>query len=124
LIKAVFSPFGRCDLALDGCKGIDLFKRAHEEGRPYDVVFLDVVMPGISGLETLDCLRQIEREKNISGEAQAKVLVITGYNDPKIALRTFDKDIERYLPKPFKPREIIDAVRAMSDEMQALASAR
>jgi two-component system chemotaxis response regulator CheY len=120
LLKAIFSPYGSSDFAFDGSEAISLFRRALEDDQPYDVIFLDVVMPGLSGLETLDCIRQIERSYNIHGSKRIKVVVITGFDDPKLSIRTFQKDCERYLAKPFTPQQILEMVRALSDEFQLL----
>jgi two-component system, chemotaxis family, chemotaxis protein CheY len=122
LLKAVFSHYGTSDVAFDGSEAITCFRRALDEDRPYDVIFLDVVMPGLSGLETLDCLRQIERDYNIHGPKLVKVIIITGYEDPKLSLHNFQKDCESYLAKPFTPRQIMDMVQNMSEEFQALAA--
>ncbi len=99
-------------------RGDKLFPPRLEEDQPYDVIFLDVVMPGLSGLETLDCIRQIERSYNIHGPKRVKIVVITGFNDPKLSVRTFQKDYESYLAKPFTPQQILNMVRELSDEFQ------
>jgi two-component system chemotaxis response regulator CheY len=118
LLKAIFSPYGPCDLALDGGEAINQFRRALEEDQPYNVIFLDIVMPGLSGLETLDCIRQIERSYNIHGPKRVKVVVITGFNDPKLSVRTFQRDYESYLAKPFTPQQILRMVQELSDDLQ------
>jgi two-component system, chemotaxis family, chemotaxis protein CheY len=124
LLKAIFSPYGLSDLAIDGSEAISCFRRALEDDQPYDVIFLDVVMPGLSGLETLDCIRQIESSYNIHGSKRVKILVVTGFNDPKLSVRTLRKDCESYLAKPFTPKQILDKVRELSDEFQPLPAAK
>jgi len=118
LLKAVFSPYGSCDLALDGSEAISHFRRALDEDQPYDFICLDVIMPGLSGLETLDCIRQIERSYNIHGCKRVQIIIITGFDDPKLSARTFQKDCESYLAKPFTPQKILDMVRELSDQFQ------
>jgi two-component system, chemotaxis family, chemotaxis protein CheY len=118
LLKTIFSAYGQCDLALDGSEALSNFHRAMDQDQPYDVIFLDVVMPGISGLETLDCIRQIESNYNIHGLDRVKVVIITGYDDPKLSVRSFRKDCETYLSKPFTPKQILDTVRDLSDIFQ------
>jgi two-component system chemotaxis response regulator CheY len=120
LLKAIFLPYGASDLALDGSEAISHFRRALEDDLPYDVIFLDVVMPGLSGLETLDCIRQIESSYNIHGSKRVKIVVITGFDDPILSARTFRKDCESYLAKPFTPQQVLDMVRELSDEFQLL----
>jgi two-component system chemotaxis response regulator CheY len=120
LIKAIVTPYGSCDLALDGSEALSRFLRALEDDQPYDFIFLDVVMPGLSGLETLDAIRNIESSYNIHGPRRVKILIITGYYDPKLSIRTFQKDCESYLSKPFMPRHILDKVQTMLGELPPL----
>ena len=113
LLKAIVSPFGSCDLALDGSEALSRFRRSLEDDQPYDVIFLDVVMPGLSGLETLDAIRHLESSYNIHGPQRVKILVITGYNDPKVSIRNFQKECESYLSKPFMPQHILAKIQAL-----------
>jgi len=122
LLNTIFSPYGSSDVAFDGCEAISYFRRALEDDQPYDVIFLDVVMPGLSGLETLDCIRQIERGYNIHGLKRVKIIIITAYDDPKLSVRTFQKDCESYLAKPFTPPQILEKVRELSDDFQPLTA--
>jgi len=40
-----------CDTSLSAKTGIDIFKKAHDSRRPYDIIITDIQMPEISGLE-------------------------------------------------------------------------
>lgn len=120
LLKTIFLPFGSCDMALDGCEAICQFSRALEDDQPYDLIFLDVVMPGMSGFETLDSIRQIERNYNIHGSKKVKIVIITGFIDPQLSSRHFKKDCERYLTKPFTPQQILGKVGELLDHFQTV----
>lgn len=65
---------------------------AAEVHRP-DVVVLDVRLPGMSGLEAIERLRQVT--------AQAPVLLITAYGDLATAVEAIRKDAFEYIVKPF-----------------------
>lgn len=58
--------------------------------RPYDVVFLDIRMPGLSGLEALPLIRQRQRDVD--------VVFVTAYEEH--ALQAFDLAAADYLLKP------------------------
>jgi len=36
------------DIAINGQEGIDLFLQAHESNSPYDLILMDIMMPGIN----------------------------------------------------------------------------
>jgi two-component system, chemotaxis family, chemotaxis protein CheY len=123
LLKAIFSPYGTCDQAIDGGEAISMFRRALDDDMPYDVIFMDVIMPGLSGLETLDCIRQIECGYNVHGSKRVKSVIITGYYDPELSFLYLQKECESFLQKPFTPDQIMSMVREVSDEFR-LAPAR
>lgn len=92
-----------CEFAADGQEAIERFRRANESGEPFDIVFLDLTIPGgMDGREALVKLKEIDPD--------AIVVVASGYsNDPIMS------DYEKYgfsdrLEKPFK---IVDIGRIM-----------
>ena len=51
ILKELLSSQFDCDIAVNGKEAIDSFVLAHESKRPYDVVFLDIMMPHVDGFE-------------------------------------------------------------------------
>lgn len=79
--------------AEDGQTGI----QKTEELRP-DMVLVDLKMPGISGLETLQRIKTID--ENII------TIVITGYATVESAVEAMKKGAYDFLPKPFSPEQL------------------
>ncbi len=75
--------------------------KAYEE-KPYDVVLMDVSMPGIGGLTTL--------EEIIKLDAEAVVLMITAYATFDTAISAWDKGAEGCIRKPFQNEQILALV--------------
>ncbi len=71
-----------------------------------DLVMLDVVLPGIDGLETCRTLRQTY------GDDCAPVIFITAKNDSEDIVDGLSAGGSDYLPKPFKAKEVIARIRA------------
>lgn len=72
----------------DGPQGITIFR----DQRP-DLVLLDIGLPSMSGIEVLEELRRID--------AQAKVIVITGYGSVESAVLAIRSGACDYLQKPY-----------------------
>ena len=71
-----------------------------------DVILLDVVMPGKSGIEIIPTLRQ--------SAPQAKVLVLSMQDDPRYLREAFDAGASGYVLKEAADTEVVDAVRAVA----------
>ncbi len=87
--------------------------------RVYDpqVVLLDVGMPGMNGIETLERLKQIKPE--------VAVIIISGQNDPELIFKASKLGADDYISKPFEPRDletrlgkIIDKLRLVNEVTQ------
>ncbi|MEA3487561.1 MAG: sigma-54 dependent transcriptional regulator [Thermodesulfobacteriota bacterium] len=74
----------------------------------YDLVLLDMRMPGMGGL---DILRKLKHENNIS----ARVIIITGYGTIQIAVEAMQYGAHNFLTKPFSATELKKAVEDALD---------
>lgn len=103
LLTALLSVFGECDTASDGVECVDAFRRALDEGRPYDLVCMDIMMPNKDGHQALKDIRAMEQESGVSVVDEAKVIMVTALNDPKTVVRAYYKGgAAAYLPKPIE----------------------
>lgn len=91
--------------AADGPTGV---RRATSE--PYDLLILDVMLPGIDGFEVL---------RRVRAHSAVPVLMLSakgGENDRVVGL---DLGADDYLSKPFSPRELISRMRAVLRRVEA-----
>lgn len=88
----------RIDLALNGEEGFEKVKEAN-----YDLILLDLNLPGMDGIEVLEKLR----ENDIS----TPVLIVTGYGSVDSAVKVMKLGAIDYLQKPFNPKDIKEQVR-------------
>ncbi len=93
-------------LAADGRQGI----REYERGG-YDLVFLDLRMPGIDGLETLKHLKTIDPD--------VVVVIITAYPSIDTVVQAFRRGAYDFLSKPFSLEEV-DIITARVEERRQL----
>lgn len=71
----------------------------------FDLVVLDVMMPGESGLELAESLRRQGRE--------VPILMLTARGAPDDRVAGFEHGADDYLPKPFDPRELALRIRTI-----------
>jgi len=100
LLSSYLSQNGyEVERALDGPAGL-----AKLETGMFDVVLLDVMMPGIDGLEVC---RRIRRKFDVS------VIMLTARGDETDRIVGLEVGADDYLPKPFNPRELLARIKAV-----------
>ncbi|HZS93865.1 MAG TPA: response regulator transcription factor [Chloroflexota bacterium] len=99
------------DLAYDGIEGL----RQAQQGN-HDAIVLDVMLPGIDGLEVADRLR---RQGNVT-----PILMLTARDALDDRLRGFDAGADDYLPKPFAFEELLARLRAITRRGQQVEDDR
>jgi DNA-binding response OmpR family regulator len=88
--------------ASDGDEALELARRHHP-----DVCVLDVVMPARTGVEVVEALGDSEET------AEIPILLLTATVNEKNLIPGLEKDGERYMRKPFSPRELQDRVASL-----------
>lgn len=72
--------------------------RALVKSIAFDILILDVMMPGESGLDLTRSLRT---------QSQVPILLLTARGEPQDRIAGFENGADDYLPKPFEPRELV-----------------
>lgn len=72
--------------------------RQRLQGLDFDLIVLDVMMPGQTGLEFAGELRRTD---------DVPILMLTAMGDPKDRIAGLEKGVDDYLGKPFEPRELL-----------------
>lgn len=107
------SKYGECDVTVDGMEAVDAFMMALEEDEPYDLVCLDVMMPVMDGYQALVGIRNLEKERNISEEDAAKVIMTTALNDEKNVKMAFELGCTVYSGKPLDQERFEQALKKL-----------
>ncbi|WP_428565429.1 MAG: response regulator [Solidesulfovibrio sp. DCME] len=108
----ILSPYAACDTARDGRGGLEAFGRALAKGQPYDLVFVDVMMPGMDGHQALEGMRHLEHEKGVPSLSAAKVIMISALDDSRTVYRAFfEGQALSFLAKPFTCDSVLEELR-------------
>ena len=87
------------ELAHDGPTALDKLRNQN-----YDLVVLDIMLPGMSGLDVLRLVRE--------QQSDTRFLILSALADESDVLQGFDTGADDYLKKPFSPRELVARVSA------------
>lgn len=80
-----------------------------DAGAPPDLVLLDVLLPGLSGLQTLELIR--DQAGDIA------IVLITAFGSELVALNALRRGADDYLPKPFGAREFQAVLQRTLDRL-------
>ena len=107
LLADILKPYGQCDFAYDGGEAVDAVRLALEDGAPYDMICLDIMMPGVSGHDALQAIRALEVEHGLRGSDATKVIITTALRDSKHCIQSFREGCESYVTKPVAEDELL-----------------
>ncbi len=96
---------GRESFAVDVCSDGNAASALFAQGMGWDLLVLDVMLPGTSGLDLLRGLRAVSHSP--------PVLMLTARGDDVDRIVGLELGADDYLPKPFNPRELVARMRAI-----------
>ena len=96
------------ETAGDGHRALDLFDAADP---PFDLIIMDLMLPGMSGYETTREIR--DRDERVS------ILVLSARTLSEDRAMAFDAGTDQYLSKPFALPELLSRVRNLTHRRQA-----
>jgi two-component system copper resistance phosphate regulon response regulator CusR len=97
------------DIAADGADALEQSSRCD-----YDLIILDVLLPGVDGLAICSRLR--------ADGVSVPILMLTARSDPDQRVEGLDAGADDYLPKPYHFPELLARIRALLRRGPALAS--
>ena len=89
------------DAVRDGAEALEYLKSGN-----YDAAILDIMMPGMDGIEVLCRARE--------GGVTLPILMLTAKSDVRDKVRGLDSGANDYMTKPFSPQELLARLRAMT----------
>lgn len=100
VIQALLAKYGDCDAAHDGMSAIEAFRRAWVKSKPYQLLILDIMMPGMNGLQLLEVIRKMEDAMHVTDEERARILMVSAIDKPDMIVKARLFGIIGYLIKP------------------------
>lgn len=94
------------DIAVDGLEAVAAFQEALSEGKPYNVIFLDIMMPNKDGMEVLRDIREYEEKRGIMGLDGVKIIMTSSLEGNHDILNAFKAGCEAYIVKPYNKQQI------------------
>jgi len=111
LMMAYLSPFGECDVAVNGVEAWEAFLDAHDAGTPYRLICLDIMMPEMDGQEALKKMRDEEDRRQLERHEKAKIIMITALDEMKAIMASYHSLCDGYLMKPINHAMVVEQLK-------------
>ena len=99
MLTLVLSTEGFASVVVnDGGQAVEVFQRENP-----DLVLLDLMLPGMNGIDICRAIRQ---------ESTVPIVMLTAKTDTVDVVLWLESGADDYIPKPFKPKELVARVRA------------
>lgn len=97
---------GKCDVAINGDEAVAAVHDAIHAENQYDLICLDIMMPGMSGQEALTVIRQIEADHGLGAGKGARVIMTTSLEDRDTVDQAYQASADGYVVKPIEKQKL------------------
>ena len=111
LLCRYLEPYGTCEEAVNGHEAIDAVRRALAADQYYDLICLDIMMPGMDGQQALVLLREMEAENGRPLGHGAKVIMTSAMEENQYILQAMNASADGYVVKPIEKRSFVETLK-------------
>ncbi|MEO5362148.1 MAG: response regulator [Magnetococcus sp. DMHC-8] len=109
MLSTILAPLGHYDVATDGVEALEWVEAALTEGKPYDLIMLDIMMPNMDGQTALQAIRAREQEYH---SKEAVIIMVSADTSPDAVTQAFFKGYcTDYLAKPITRQMVLDKLK-------------
>lgn len=117
IIRSYIHSWGmRCDITGSAEEGLEAMRKAAQEGDPYKVALVDLMMSGKNGFELAKVVTNDIDLKDI------KLILHTGNDSPGLARQAVSLGFKAYLIKPSRQSQILDSITGVLNERLMIAT--
>ena len=115
LLEKILMKYGEVTISEDGMKAVQLFEESARQKNPFQLIFLDIMVPSLDGQEVLSRIRKIERRENL---AKSKILMISALGDLKNISKSYRHKCDGYYVKPIVKEKLENVVNRLLEKGQ------
>lgn len=112
ILKLYLAEYAECKVVNAAVDAAEAFREGLETGPKYDVVFMDIMMPGMDGHRVAEMMRGMEEERGVMDPDAFKLVMVSAHCDVKNVCKSFFSDrADGYVAKPIEKTALIAALR-------------
>lgn len=110
-LMMIMADWADCHVVESGEAALEAFTQAIDSA-PFDLIFMDIMLPGIDGLQALERIRAFETRKGITPGNETKAIIITALDGDEMASRaSLHGQAISYLTKPIRQEKVEDELK-------------
>ena len=113
LLQTFLTEYGECHIAVNGMEAVEAYRMAVDGQSPYDLVCMDIRMPGMDGREAARQMRLMEEAKGILPSRGVKIVMTTAVTDVKQVMQSFRELCDAYLFKPIDTAKLLGELTSL-----------
>ena len=117
-LRSILEPFGQCAMAANGKEAVQAYCLAVEESAPFDLIFMDIMMPEMNGLDALERIREFELYNAHRVPRNALAIMATATSDSQDVVRAYCCcSAYAYLVKPIQAPDVELIMERIAQEL-------
>lgn len=108
LLHNFLSALGDIDVAISGQEAVDAVGMAIDGNQPYALICMDIMMPGVDGLQALRKIRQMEAQHGFTPENRARVIMTSALSNKESVVAAARASCDGYIIKPITRSRLLD----------------
>ncbi len=100
MVRKFFSVIGNCDVASSGMDAIEAYRMSWLTCKPYDLICMGIMISDYEREQTIEEIREIEREMDITDSEGIRVIMTSALGDPvTVSEEKYEKGVIAHLYK-------------------------
>lgn len=101
--------FDEVEIACDGQEGVEIYQKAYDEGKCFDLVLTDIKMPNKDGLTMIEDICKIEEDQ--------KFIIVSAYKDEEYLFKSINLNVISYFVKPLEVKNIMELLKKVKTKV-------
>jgi two-component system chemotaxis response regulator CheY len=115
-MSGLLARLGECVVAEDGELALTAYCQALQEGRPFQLICLDIMMPRRTGQEVLEEIRRLEQQAGERPGQGVKIIMTTALGDMRSVMSAYKGGATAYITKPILTERLYETICSLGFE--------
>jgi DNA-binding response OmpR family regulator len=101
--------FDEVQIACDGQEGLELYEKAYEDNKTFDLVLTDIQMPKLDGLSMIENITNINENQ--------KFIIVSAYKDEEYLFKSINLNVISYFVKPLEVKNMMEMLKKVKSKV-------